>query len=102
VDAARLRGDPEALLRLLVHPGVFRAMLGPPDAGRWAVPASPFLVFAAFVQQTAAELAQVDHVAGTHRAAPVGAGLRRARAAGLPRRAVSRRPKTGFALIPGT
>jgi hypothetical protein len=42
---------------------VFRAVLGPADAAQgWAVPASPFLVFAAFVQQAAAELAAMDHV----------------------------------------
>ncbi len=63
VDLSWLRGDPETLLRLLEHPGVFRAVLGAEDAARgWAVPASPFLVFAAFVQQAAAELASVDHV----------------------------------------
>ena len=63
VDVSWLRGDPETLLRLLEHPGVFRAVLGAEDAARgWAVPASPFLVFAAFVQQAAAELASVDHV----------------------------------------
>jgi hypothetical protein len=63
VDAAGLRRDPEALLRLLEHPGVFRVVLGPADAAQgWAVPASPFLVFAAFVQQAAAELAAMDHV----------------------------------------
>jgi hypothetical protein len=62
-DAPGLRGDPEALLRLLEHPGVFRAVLGPADAAQgWAVPASPFLVFAAFVQQATAELAAMDHV----------------------------------------
>ena len=62
-DVSWLRGDPETLLRLLEHPGVFRAVLGAEDAARgWAVPASPFLVFAAFVQQAAAELASVDHV----------------------------------------
>jgi hypothetical protein len=63
VDVSWLRGDPETLLRLLEHPGVFRAVLKVEDAARgWAVPASPFLVFAAFVQQAAAELASVDHV----------------------------------------
>jgi hypothetical protein len=63
VDASGLRRDPEALLRLLENPGVFRAVLGPADAAQgWAVPASPFLVFAAFVQQAAAELAAMDHV----------------------------------------
>jgi hypothetical protein len=63
VDASGLRSDPEALLRLLEHPGVFRAVLGPADAAQgWAVPASPFLVFVAFVQQAAAELTAMDHV----------------------------------------
>ena len=63
VDASRLRGDPEALLRLLEQPGVFRAVFSPPDAGqRWAVAASPFLVFAVLVQQAAAELASMEHV----------------------------------------
>ena len=63
VDLSWLRGDPETLLRLLEHPGLFRAVLGAEDAARgWAVPASPFLVFAAFVQQAAAELASVDYV----------------------------------------
>jgi len=63
VGASALRGDPEALLRLLEHPDVFRAVLGPADAAQgWAVPASPFLVFAAFVQQAATELAAMDHV----------------------------------------
>ena len=63
VDLSWLRGDPETLLRLLEHPGVFRAVLGAEDGARgWAVPASPFLVFAAFVQQAAAELASADHV----------------------------------------
>ena len=63
VDASRLRSDPEALLRLLEHPGVFRAVLSPADGVQgWAVPASPFLVFAAFVQQAATELAAMDHV----------------------------------------
>ena len=62
-DAARLRSDPEALLRSLEHPGVFRAVVGLQDAAQgWAVPASPFLVFAVFVQQAAAELASMGHV----------------------------------------
>jgi hypothetical protein len=62
-DASRLRGDPEALLRLIEHPGVFRAVLGPADAARgWVVAASPFLVFAVVVQQATAELASMDHV----------------------------------------
>jgi len=63
VDGSWLRGDPEALLRLLEQPGVFRAVLGPHDAARrWAVAASAFLVFAVLVQQAAAELASMDHV----------------------------------------
>jgi len=63
VEAAGLRGDPEALLRLLEHPGVYRTVLGPAEtAGGWVLPASPFLVFAALVQQAAAELALMDHV----------------------------------------
>jgi hypothetical protein len=62
-DASWLRGDPAALLRLLEHPGLFRAVLGQDDTGPGrAVPASPFLVFAAFVQRAAAELASVGHV----------------------------------------
>jgi hypothetical protein len=62
-DASRLRGDPEALLRLLEHPGVSRAVLGAEEAARgWAVPASPFLLFAVFVHQAAAELASMGHV----------------------------------------
>jgi len=54
-DASSLRADPAALLRLLEHPGLFRAVLGPAQADRrWAVPASPFLVFAVLVQRGAA------------------------------------------------
>ena len=63
LDASRLRGNPEALLRLLEQPGVFRAVLDAQDAAAgWAVAASPFLVFAVLVQQAAAELASMDHV----------------------------------------
>src|ERR1700683_1035961 len=63
VDAAGLRSDPEALRRLLAPPGVFRPVLSPAEAGSgWALPASPFLVFAALVQQAAVELASMDHV----------------------------------------
>src|SRR6266516_4427311 len=62
-NASRLRGDPAALLRLLEHPGVSRAVLGEGDTGPGRpVPASPFLVFAVFVQRSAAELASVGHV----------------------------------------
>jgi len=59
VDASALRSDPAALLRLLEHPGAFRAVLGGPGE---AVPASPFLVFAVAVQRAAAELASAGHV----------------------------------------
>ena len=59
VDASSLRGDPERLLRLLEHPGAFRAVIGGPGE---AVPASPFLVFAVSVQRAAAELASAGHV----------------------------------------
>jgi hypothetical protein len=62
-DVAALRGDPAALLRAVEDPGLFRAVLGPDEtAHRWAVPASPFLVFTAFVQRAAAELASLDYV----------------------------------------
>jgi len=63
-DASSLRGDPVALLRLLEHPGAFRAVFGgqgDTDPGR-AAPASPFLVFAVSVQRAAAELASAGHV----------------------------------------
>src|SRR5215467_14607780 len=62
-DASWLRRDPAALLQLLEHPGVLRAVLGQGDAAAgWAAPASPFLVFAVFVQRAAAELASMDYV----------------------------------------
>src|SRR5215469_7460751 len=62
-DVSSLRADPAALLRLLEHPGLFRAVLGPAQADRgWAVPVSPFLVFAVLVQRAAVELASVDYV----------------------------------------
>ena len=62
-QASALRADPAALLRLLEHPGLFRAVLGPAQADRgWAVPASPFLVFAVLVQRAAGELASMDYV----------------------------------------
>ena len=62
-QASSLRADPAALLRMLEHPGLFRAVLGPDQADRgWAVPASPFLVFAVLVQRAAAELGSMDHV----------------------------------------
>ena len=62
---AGLRGDPDALLRLLEHPGLFAAVTGTGQSQvspGWAVPASPFLVFAVFVQRAAAELASMDYV----------------------------------------
>src|SRR5215510_16080818 len=68
-DTSSLRNDPVALLRLLEQPGAFRAVLGdtvlggPGDAAPGqAAPASPFLVFALFVQRAAAELASAGHV----------------------------------------
>jgi hypothetical protein len=61
-SAPSLRGDPEALLRLLEHPGLFGVVSGPGDAAAGAATASPFLVFTAFVQRAAAELASMDHV----------------------------------------
>ena len=60
--APALRGDPEALLRLLEHPGLFRAVSGPGDVAPGGAAASPFLVFAAFVQRAASELAFIEHV----------------------------------------
>jgi hypothetical protein len=48
-----------ALLRLLEHPGAFRAVLGGPGE---PVPASPFLVFAVSVQRAAVELESAGHV----------------------------------------
>ena len=63
-EAGWLRGDPEALLRLLEQPAAFRAVLGQGDdpARGWTVGASPFLVFAVLVHRAAAELAGLDHV----------------------------------------
>jgi hypothetical protein len=62
-DGAWLRGEPQALLERLEHPGLFDAVTGPGLAGSgWAVPASPFLVFAVFVQRATAELASMDYV----------------------------------------
>jgi hypothetical protein len=59
VEASSLRSDPVALLRLLEHPGAFRAVFGGQDG---AAPASPFLVFAVSVQRAAAELASAGHL----------------------------------------
>jgi hypothetical protein len=74
-DGAWLRGDPEALLRLLENPGTFGAVLGggglgggglgqgPGEGARgWAVQASPFLIFALLVQRAGTELASAAHV----------------------------------------
>ena len=74
-DGAWLRGDPEALLRLLENPGTFGTVLGggglggaglgprPGEGVRgWAVQASPFLIFALLVQRAETELASAAHV----------------------------------------
>ena len=64
-DGAWLRGDPAALLRLLEDPGTFGTVLsqGPGEGpGRWAVQASPFLIFALLVQRAETELASAAHV----------------------------------------
>ena len=62
-DGSWLRGDPVALLAVLEHPGTFNAVMGQDQAGAgWTGLASPFLVFAVFVQRAAAELAAVGHV----------------------------------------
>jgi hypothetical protein len=75
VDASSLRSEPATLLRLLEHPGVWRAVLGPDDTapGRPAS-ASPFLVFTMFVQRATAELASMDYVperTGLHQRVPL-------------------------------
>src|SRR5215470_1742226 len=59
-DGSWLRGDPAALLALLGHPGTFDAVIG--QDKRAAGLASPFLVFAVFVQRAASELAAAGHV----------------------------------------
>jgi hypothetical protein len=62
-DASSLRGDPAEVLRLVEHPAAFGAVIDVAEAARgWAVAASPFLVFAVFVQRAAAELASMGHV----------------------------------------
>jgi hypothetical protein len=61
-DGSWLRGDPEALLRLLEDPAVFQAVAPDTAAAGWAGPASPFLVFAAFVQRATAELAGLGYL----------------------------------------
>jgi hypothetical protein len=78
-DASWLRGDPEAVARMLGDPRVFEAVFGSRDpvvdfsvAGSAA--ASPFLTFAVAVHRSAAELASVDHVqerAGTRQRVPL-------------------------------
>src|SRR5690348_7985499 len=59
-DGLWLRGDPAALLAVLDYPGAFDAVMGQDE--RAAGLASPFLVFAVFVQRAAAELAAAGHV----------------------------------------
>src|SRR5215467_8180963 len=62
-DGLWLRGDPAALLALLEHPGTFAAVVGQNQASAGpAQLASPFLVFAVFVQRAAVELAAAGHV----------------------------------------
>jgi len=58
-----LRGDPAALLARLENPGTFAAVMGQDEAAAgWTGLASPFLVFAVFVQRAATELAAAGHV----------------------------------------
>src|SRR5262245_51509597 len=62
-DGSWLRGDPAALLAVLEHPGTFDAVIGQDEAAAgWTGLASPFLVFAVFVQRAATELAAAGHV----------------------------------------
>ena len=62
-DGSWLRGDQAALLALLEHPGTFDAVMGQGEAAAgWAGLASPFLVFAVFVQRAATELAAAGYV----------------------------------------
>ena len=62
-DGLWLRGDPAALLALVEHPGTFAAVMGQDEAAAgWTGLASPFLVFAVFVQRAATELAAAEHV----------------------------------------
>ena len=64
-DGRWLRGDPAALLALVEHPRTFDAVLGQDEAAAgWTGLASPFLVFAVFVQRATTELAAAGHVAG--------------------------------------
>src|SRR5215467_15024302 len=62
-DGLWLRGDPAALLAVLEHPGTFDAVMSQDEAAAgWTGLASPFLVFAVFVQRAAIELAAAGHV----------------------------------------
>ena len=62
-DGRWLRGDPAALLALVEHPRTFDAVLGQDEAAAgWTGLASPFLVFAVFVQRATIELAAAGHV----------------------------------------
>src|SRR5262249_35463232 len=62
-DGSWLRGDPAALLAVLEHPGTFDAVIGQDEAAAgWTGLASPFPVFAVFVQRAATELAAAGHV----------------------------------------
>jgi hypothetical protein len=60
----RLRRDPATLLALLEDPLVFQTVLAVgEDRSGYALPMSPFLVFAVTVHRAAAELADVGYVA---------------------------------------
>src|ERR1700761_2134751 len=62
--AGRLRGDPDALERVLADPRVFEVVFGAESlAAREAIIASPFLAFAVAVHRAAADLAEVRYVA---------------------------------------
>src|SRR5262249_40348988 len=76
-DGSWLRGDPAALLAVLEHPGTFDAVIGQDEAAAgWTGLASPFLVFAVFVQRAATELAAAGHGPGRPRARQRGALFR--------------------------
>src|ERR1700761_6265354 len=62
--AGRLRGDPDALERVLADPRVFEVVFGAESvAARDARIASPLLAFAVAVHRAAADLAEVRYVA---------------------------------------